>query len=603
MDMKNGAASAPLPGAETPVPSTQASAWWGSDAVAATLRALDIPFIALVPGASYRGLHDSLVNFLGNARPQLLVCLHEEHTVAIAHGYYRVCERMMAAGLHANVGLMHAAMSIFNAWCDRVPVLVLGATGPVDAAKRRPWIDWIHTARDQGALVRDYTKWDDQPASAGAAQESLLRAALLANTAPCGPVYVCLDAALQESRIDALPPPPDVGRFAPPPPAQPARELVRNAAQLLGAAQRPVILAGRVGRSEAAWAARVALAENLGARVLTSLKAAAAFPTDHPLHAAPPSTFLNPAGAETLREADVVLSLDWLDLAGTLRTAYGAGDIGAKIIQVSVDQHSHRGWSMDYMGLAPVDCHLLAEPDIVVPLLLDVLKRRTPAASPAPRPAPEAPAPATDEPTVAGLAAALNEALGDAAATIIRTPLSWDGSYRAFRHPLDYLGHDGGAGVGSGPGMAVGAALGLRGSGRIPVAVLGDGDFLMGVTALWTATHYRIPLLVVVANNRSYFNDELHQERVARERGRPVENRWIGQRIAEPEIDLAAMGRAQGAVGFGPLTELGKVAGALREAIDAVRNGAVAVVDVRVAAGYHGAMSAGVLGAGKTAGK
>ena len=176
-------------------PSTQASAWWGSDAMAATLRALDIPFIALVPGASYRGLHDSLVNFLGNARPQLLVCLHEEHTVAIAHGYYRVCERMMAAGLHANVGLMHAAMSIFNAWCDRVPVLVLGATGPVDAVKRRPWIDWIHTARDQGALVRDYTKWDDQPASAGAAQESLLRAALLANTAPCGPVYVCLDAA------------------------------------------------------------------------------------------------------------------------------------------------------------------------------------------------------------------------------------------------------------------------------------------------------------------------------------------------------------------------------------------------------------------------
>src|SRR5215510_12951367 len=160
--------------------------YWGSDAVAATLRALDIPYVALVPGASYRGLHDSIVNFLGNERPQMLVCLHEEHTVAIAHGYTRVSGRMMAAALHANVSLMHAVMAIFNAWCYRVPVLLLGATRPVDATKRRPWIDWIHTARDQGGLVRNYTKWDDQPTSAGAAQESLLRAALLANTAPCG---------------------------------------------------------------------------------------------------------------------------------------------------------------------------------------------------------------------------------------------------------------------------------------------------------------------------------------------------------------------------------------------------------------------------------
>jgi len=590
MDMSKRAVTKP-PADEKPVAATPAT-WWGSDAIAATLRVLDVPFVALVPGASYRGLHDSLVNFLGNERPQMLVCLHEEHTVAIAHGYYRVTERMMAAALHANVGLMHAVMSVFNAWCDRVPVLILGATGPVDAVKRRPWIDWIHTARDQGALVRDYTKWDDQPASAVAAQESLLRAALLANTAPRGPVYVCLDAGLQESRLDALPALPDVARFAPPAPARPAPELVLAAARLLDGAKRPVILAGRVSRSEAAWQARVALAEKLGARVLTSLKAPAAFPTDHPLHAAPPSTFLNPAGAETLRDADVILSLDWLDLAGTLKSAYGTGDATAKVIQVSVDLHSHRGWSMDYFGLPPVDCHLLAEPDIVVPLLLDALSRRTPASSPAKKDA-AAPASMTGEPTVASLAAALNAALGDAPTSIIRTPLAWDGSFRHFRHPLDYLGHDGGAGVGSGPGMAVGAALALRGSGRIPVAILGDGDFLMGATALWTATHYRIPLLVVVANNRSYFNDELHQERVARERGRPIENRWIGQRLGEPDIDLAAMARAQGAPGFGPVTDAAALAPVFSAAIDAVRAGEVALVDVRVAGGYHGATDTG----------
>jgi thiamine pyrophosphate-dependent acetolactate synthase large subunit-like protein len=341
----------------------------------------------------------------------------------------------------------------------------------------------------------------------------------------------------------------------------------------------------------------VALAERLGARVLTNLKQAAAFPTDHPLHATPPSTFLSPAGAEVIRDADVILSLDWLDVAGTLKTAYGTTEVPAQVIQVSVDLHSHRGWSMDYQALPPVDCHLLAEPDVVVPLLLDAVRRRAVSAAARAR-APAAPTRASGELTVASLAAALNEALGDADASILRTPLSWDGSYRAFRHPLDFLGYDGGAGVGSGPGMAVGAALALRGSGRIPVAIMGDGDYLMGVTALWTATHYRVPLAIVVANNRSFFNDELHQERVARERGRPVENRWIGQRIAEPDIDLAGLARAQGAAGFGPVAEAGKLVAVLRDAIDAVRGGAVAVVDARVAAGYAGSMSAGMMRTG-----
>jgi thiamine pyrophosphate-dependent acetolactate synthase large subunit-like protein len=221
MDIDKRAVSSPIPD-EKPAPTTDAPTYWGSDAVATAIRALDIPFIALNPGASFRGLHDSLVNYLGNERPQMLLCLHEEHAVGIAHGYYRVTERMMAAAVHANVGLMHATMPIFNAWCDRVPVLVLGATGPVDAAQRRPWIDWIHTARDQGALVRDYTKWDDQPSSAAAAQESLLRAALLANTAPCGPVYVCLDAGLQESRLDASHCPGRRALHAPPPRGRPS---------------------------------------------------------------------------------------------------------------------------------------------------------------------------------------------------------------------------------------------------------------------------------------------------------------------------------------------------------------------------------------------
>ncbi len=161
---------------ERPASLSLPTAMFGSDAIADALRALGVPYIALNPGASFRGLHDSLVNYLGNERPQMLLCLHEEHAVAIAHGYAKVTGRAMAAAAHSNVGLMHATMALFNAWCDRMPLVLVGATGPIDAAHRRPWIEWIHTARDQGALVRDYTKWDDQPASPAAAREAILRA-------------------------------------------------------------------------------------------------------------------------------------------------------------------------------------------------------------------------------------------------------------------------------------------------------------------------------------------------------------------------------------------------------------------------------------------
>src|SRR6185437_14847538 len=216
-----------------------------------------------------------------------LLCLHEEHAVAIAHGYAKVAGKPMGAIVHSNVGLMHATMAIFNAWCDRVPVIVFGATGPVDAAQRRPWIDWIHTAQDQGALVRHYTKWDDQPMSVAAAAESMLRAHRTATTAPQGPVYVCLDAALQESRIGALPPLPTAERFKAPSPAAPDPAAAAEAAAILQAAERPLILAGRVAHSDAAWEARVKLAEALGAIVLTDVKTGATFPTAHKLHGPP----------------------------------------------------------------------------------------------------------------------------------------------------------------------------------------------------------------------------------------------------------------------------------------------------------------------------
>jgi thiamine pyrophosphate-dependent acetolactate synthase large subunit-like protein len=486
--------------------------------------------------------------------------------------------------LHSNVGLMHGSMAIFNAWCDRVPVLVLGATGPWDAARRRPWIDWIHTASDQGALVRDYTKWDNQPASVPAAYEALARAVQMADTAPRGPTYVNLDAALQEAKIGPLPPLPDVTRFRPAPSVLPSRETVEAAAKLLSEAKAPAILMGRVGRSEAAWNARVALAEKLQARVFTDIKTAAAFPTDHPLHAAPPATF--PDG-RLLRDADAILALDWVDTAGTLKAAWGEAPVTAKVIRVSCDAHLHRGWSMDYQGLPPSDVYMMCEPDVAVPLLADAVRAR-PAAAAQPR---EADQRKDEAVSIRALARAFNELTAGMDVCISKLPLGWNGAYRHFRHPMDYLGADGGGGVGAGPGLTVGAALALKGSGRMVVGIMGDGDFLMGNTALWTATHYRLPCLILVANNRSFYNDELHQERVAKERGRPVENKWIGQRIDEPDIDLAMMARSQGAVGIGPVRDLGALKDSIRQAIDHVKGGAVCVVDVRVMPGYDANMS------------
>jgi thiamine pyrophosphate-dependent acetolactate synthase large subunit-like protein len=497
--------------------------------------------------------------------------------------------------VHSNVGLFHATMAIFNAWCDRMPVVILGATGPVDAAKRRPWIDWIHTARDQGAIVRDYTKWDDQPASPAAAREAIVRGHWIANTAPMGPVYINLDAEMQESKLAEPVATTDVARFMPAVAAAPAAELVARAATLLKAARNPVILMGRVSRSLEGWNERVALAETLGAKVITELKIGAAFPTDHPLHAGPPgTTALGPQAQETLRSADVILSLDWVDLAGITKNVFADAAPAAKVIVVSNDFRVHRGWSMDYQGLPVCDVMLATTPEEAVPSLIKALGGAAPKPLPAAAPKPS-PAPPTDKLVVNDLVRALKAAVGAREVTLAHISLSWDGATWPFRHPLDYVGSEGGGGVGGGPGNAVGTALALLGSGRLTAAVCGDGDFMMSNQAIWTAVHYRIPLLIVVANNRSFFNDELHQERVARIRARPVENRWIGQRISEPDIDIAALARAQGAQGFGPVTKAADLEATFAQAIAAVERGEVAVVDVRVEPGYAAATTAAML--------
>src|SRR5579871_5154690 len=324
---------------------------WGSDAAAEMLRRFGCEYISLNPGASYRGLHDSLVNYLGNETPGIILCMHEDHSVSIAHGYAKATGEPMACVLHSNVGLLHGMMSLFNAWCDRAPVLVLGATGPVAAEKRRPWIDWIHTMRDQGGLVRPFVKWDDQPASPQSLVESLARGWLLTRSQPTGPVYVCLDAGLQETRLERAPEWPDLSRLQPPLPPRPAQADLGRALELIRHSRRALILAGRGERSDVAWRSRIRLAERLGACVMTDLKSGAMFPSNHPAHVVPPFNALPAPAREAFAQADLILSLDWIDLGGALPQARSAGEVKAKIIAASLDRHLHRGAGMEYQAL------------------------------------------------------------------------------------------------------------------------------------------------------------------------------------------------------------------------------------------------------------
>ena len=561
---------------------------WGSDAVAHLLRALKLPYVALVPGSSFRGLHDSLVNYLGDDGPEMLVCLHEEHSVAIAHGYAKVTGHPMLVVVHANVGLMHASMTMYGAYCDRVPMLIIGANGPHDASKRRPWIDWVHTSRDPAAMVRHFTKWDDEPGSVDAALESLLRAYQMTTTPPFAPALVVLDVGLQETPLDVSPAIPDVDRYRPPAIIDVAGAELQRALAIMRTAARPLMLIGRVSRDIEAWNERVALAEALGAQVITDLQTGATFPTDHRLHVGRPAAFVSPEGAAAIQAADAILALEMPDLAGTLAQALGDQPPSSMIIHCSVDRYIHNGWSMDHQALAPVDLSIAAVPDRLVRAMLaemGVDPTQTTGQPPAHRtPVSSARIVGEDAPMdMSSFCAGLRAGFADRDVCYVRLPLgTYHGVDLDFYHPLDCLGGDGAGDIGAGPGLAVGAALALKGTGRLAVAVLGDGDYLMGLTALWTAAANDIPLLVVVANNHCYNNDVQHQERMARVRDRPLERKWIGQMLTDPTPDLAMLARGQGAVGIGLIEGRAALARALADGIRHVDDGRVCVVDCYV---------------------
>ncbi|MGH7774624.1 MAG: thiamine pyrophosphate-binding protein [Candidatus Binatia bacterium] len=574
---------------------------FGSDVIVDLMKAFDIEYAAFNPGATFRGIHDSIVNYGGNYRPEVIFCNHEEISVAVAHGYAKAKGKPMIAIVHNMVGLQHASMAIFNAYIDRVPILVLGGTGPMNTKRRRPRIDWIHTALVQGNQVRDYVKWDDQPYSLADVPDSFIRGYRIATTEPMAPVYINYDADIQEDSITTPVDIPDVSRYAPPAPMQANPEALRQAAQLLVNAQVPLIIADALGRNPKTVPALIELAELLAIPVLDK-GARFNFPTTHPLDA-------TDGAREILQRADVIMALDVADLFGSLTTVSKQTRAceyitspRVKLISISMNDMLVHSWAGDYHALQALDVAMCADTALAVPELTrlcrellgsDAKKKAAIEArqneladktrSRRARWLADAQAKASQkEISTAWLAHELGEVIKREDWVLVNgTSNGWARRLWDFTKPNQYLGASGGAGVGYGSGAAIGAALALKGTGKLAVNIQADGDLLMTSSSLWTAAKHRIPLLIVMHNNQSYYNSEEHGIEVAKSRKRPVENAGIGTHVDDPAVNFAKMAECFGVYGEGPIQRTADLRPALERALKVVKEKKLpALVDV-----------------------
>ena len=538
-------------------------------------------YIALNPGASYRGLHDSLVNYGGN-KPEIILCTHEEVAVSIAHGYAKATGRPMAAAVHDTVGLLHAAMTIYYANVDRCPVLVLGATGPLDRTKRRPYIDWIHSSLVNGNAVRDYTKWDDQPSTIADFPTSFARAYRIATTEPCGPVYLCYDAGLQETTLDRPVPVDDVAAGARPSPVQADPAAIAKAADILAGAERPVIVTEFTGRHPEAVPELVALAEELAAAVI-DLNGRVNFPNRHPQ---------NLTGGDALADADAVLAVDVGDAFRALNELDRLTNekkprtrAGTPIVDLGLSELRHSQWAEDLGQFQPVTLSIVADTRLALPALRLAVRERAKGRDRSARCAElarthreirerwerEAREDWDAAPmTAARLASEIWSVIKDEDWVLTANTLE-DWALRLWdvdgpqRHPGRSFG------TATQIGTSLGIALAHRGTDKLVVDIQPDGDLLYDPGALWTAAHHRIPMLVVMYNNRAYYNDWEHQLRVAQHRGTPKENARVGQEIDDPAPDFAMLARSFGWHAEGPIVDPAKVRPALERALEVVR--------------------------------
>ncbi|MBO0693620.1 MAG: hypothetical protein J2P58_12035 [Acidimicrobiaceae bacterium] len=575
---------------ERPILIDEASRQFNSDAMADAIRKMGFRYVPLTPGSSFRALHDSIVNYLGNSTPQLILCLDEVVAVSVAHGYSKATEAPCPVLLHDLVGLMNGSMAVYNAYCDHVPLVILGGGGPSDRGSGRRPIDATHSAETQAELIRNFVKWTDEPTSVYGAMAGIYRATQLAASAPMGPTYVTLDIALQEQGLPAGFQGPDLADFAVAPRLAPDQELVAEALKLINGARLPLIVAGgHLARNAEATPLLVQLLEVTGAAYLD--EEGSAVPTSHPLNAA--------TDRRIGEDADVMLLVDVKDGSAVLGRGVGAmgGKTGdRKLVELSHGDLGLASWSNVHSNIYRKDIQLLADPLKGLQALLSMASEYITASDAQAR---RQRIEARLRSSRARLAEQVREHWDDRPISPERfTSELWNavrdydcvlasGGGRAWREGIwefsrggQFLGGSGGGGLGYGPGAVVGAALAARDRDQFAVGVLGDGDFLMGNAALWTAAHYGLPALFVINDNHSFGNDEEHQRHVAGNRSRPLANSPIAVHIDDPKVDFSQMARSMGCVGLGPVEDPGRLRDAFDEAVQAVLTGGTVLVHV-----------------------
>jgi acetolactate synthase-1/2/3 large subunit len=573
----------------------------GSDFMVDVLKSLGIDFVFSNPASSCRGIHESIVTYGGNKKPEFITCMHEESAVAMTHGYYKVAGKPAAALCHGTVGLQHASMAVYNAWCDRAASIVM-VGNRMDAATRQPGVPTLHAVQDPGSLIRDFTKWDDNPQSLQHFAESMVRAYKVTMTPPLEPVLMVLDEKLQEDAIErgsrslVIP----KLNIVAPPAGDP--NAVREAARLLAMAENPVIVVDRVARTPAGVKHLVELAEALNAPVLDQL-GRMNMPNNHHLY--------QMGSGGLIERADVILGLELTDFWGTVNNSDDSVDMaqvyrpkaGARLISIGMGDLYIRANYQDFQRYQQVDIAIGADAETTLPMLTEYIKQAIPAdrrakiaergdkarqgqAQARQRVLEQAAANAWDAIPIsaARLSAEIWQQIKNENWALVSRDSSlsnWPHRLWTFDQHHQFIGGPGGAGIGYGLPAAVGAAFAHREAGqRLCINLQNDGDSMYAPGALWTAAHHKVPMLTIMWNNRAYHQEIMHLQRMANWRQRGVENPHIGTTIWEPYINYAKLADALGHVGIGPITNPKDLAVAIKRGLDAVKMGEPVLIDV-----------------------
>jgi acetolactate synthase I/II/III large subunit len=588
-----------LAAAETmpPTPDTVSQSSSGGDFMVDVFKTLDIDYLAMNCASSFRGLHEAVINHGGNRKPEIITCPHEEIAVHMAQGYAKIEGKPMAMICHGVVGLQHATMAMYNAWCDRVPVIVMGGN-IIEANKRGPGAEQVHSAIDPAAMVRDFVKWDDQPISLQHFAESAVRAYRITTTPPMAPVMLSLDAELQENPIenrDAL----RIPKFTKVIPPQGDEAALAELAKMLVGAENPVIIVDRMARTPAGMPRLVELAENLQCAVVDNF-GRMNFPSRHPLN----MSFRR----SVISQADVILAMEVNEFWGSLnsfsdrivRTSSPIYKKTAKICTLGSRDLYMKSNYQDLGRYQDIDLDIAGDAEASLPTLIEQVKRliddgRKTAFDARGKKLAAAKQATVDQAksdatigwdaspiTTARLCAELYNQIKDEDWSLVGASigLAWPHRLWNFDKPYQWNGGSGGAGIGYTLPASLGAALANKRHGRLTVAIGGDGDFMFVPGTLWTAAHHRIPMLYIVHNNHAYHQEYMYLQAMAARHGRGITQTDIGTTLKDPFVDYATVAKGFGVYGEGPISDPNELGPALKRAVAVVKSGQPALLDV-----------------------